>query len=255
MPAALRHFAINADDVPAARRFYEQAFGWTWTPWGPPGFLQTRTAGRSLMGALQDRRPIGGHVMPDIELSFGVDDLDATIAAITAHGGALIMAPFNIEGVGRLVFFKDSEGNIAGAMQYEPGMTPAGEAPRGSALFASFGINADDVARARAFYESVFGWAFKPWGPPGFYTCEDTDGDLSILLQGRHPGPGGRDEPGLSVTFAVDDITAAVAAVRAAGGEALSAPHHIETVGHHVFMASPDGLVCAIMQYERERSR
>lgn len=255
MPAALRHFAINADDVPRARRFYEQAFGWTWTPWGPPGFFQTRTAGKSLMGALQDRRPIGGHVMPDIELSFGVDDLDATSAAITANGGALIMAPFTIQGIGRLTFFRDSEGNIAGAMQYEPGMTPAGKSPRGCARLASFGINADDLGRARAFYEGVFGWTFKPWGPPGFYTCEDTGGDISGLLQGRHTVAGGRIEPGLSVSFAVDDITAATAAIRAAGGETLTAPHHIEGVGHHVFMASPEGLVCAVMQYERERPR
>jgi predicted enzyme related to lactoylglutathione lyase len=29
------------------------------------------------------------------------------------------MPPFHIEGVGRLIFFKDTEGNIAGAMQYE----------------------------------------------------------------------------------------------------------------------------------------
>jgi predicted enzyme related to lactoylglutathione lyase len=34
------------------------------------------------------------------------------------------MPPFNIEGVGDLVFFKDSEGNIAGAMQYVAGATP-----------------------------------------------------------------------------------------------------------------------------------
>lgn len=255
MTAVLRHFAINADDVTRARGFYERAFNWTWTPWGPPDFFQTRTAGRSLMGALQARRSIGGHTMPDIELSFGVDDLDATCARLTAAGGDLIMDPFTIQGIGRLVFFRDSEGNIAGLMQYEPGMTPAGEAPRGSALLASFGINADDVGRARAFYEGVFGWTLKPWGPPGFYTGEDAGADISVLLQGRHTVPGGRTEPGLSVTFAVDDIQAALAAIRGAGGEALSEPHHIEGVGHHVFTASPDGLVCAVMQYERERAR
>ena len=32
MPATLRHFAINADDVPRAKRFYEEVFGWTCTP-------------------------------------------------------------------------------------------------------------------------------------------------------------------------------------------------------------------------------
>lgn len=119
MPARLRHFAINADDVPRARAFYEKVFGWTFTPWGPPGFYQTRDAGPGRMGALQGRRPIENTVMPGMELTFGVDDLDATIAAIEANGGQLLMPPYKIETVGRLIFFKDSEGNIAGAMQYE----------------------------------------------------------------------------------------------------------------------------------------
>ena len=38
MTATLRHFAINADDVPRAKRFYEEVFGWSFTPWGPPNF-------------------------------------------------------------------------------------------------------------------------------------------------------------------------------------------------------------------------
>jgi uncharacterized protein len=119
MPATLRHFAINADDVPRARTFYEKVFGWTFTPWGPPGFFQVKNAGHGLIGALQGRRDIEAQKMPGMELSFGVEDLDATIAAIEANGGALLMQPYLIEGVGRLIFFKDSEGNIAGAMQYE----------------------------------------------------------------------------------------------------------------------------------------
>src|ERR1700750_3362090 len=32
-----------------------------------------------------------------------------------------------------------------------------------------FSIMADDVSRARKFYETLFGWTFEDWGPPGFY--------------------------------------------------------------------------------------
>jgi predicted enzyme related to lactoylglutathione lyase len=71
------------------------------------------------MGALQCRRDIAGQRMPGIELSFAVEDIDATTAAIEANGGKVLMAPFHIVGVGRLSFFQDPEGNIAGAMQYE----------------------------------------------------------------------------------------------------------------------------------------
>ncbi|MBW8812294.1 MAG: VOC family protein [Caulobacterales bacterium] len=119
MPSALRHLAINADDVPRARAFYEAVFGWTFTPWGPPDFFQSRSAGDGMMVALQGRRSLGGQAMPGMEASFAVDDIEATVAAVEAGGGKVLMPPFHIEGVGRLIFFRDTEGNIAGAMQYE----------------------------------------------------------------------------------------------------------------------------------------
>jgi predicted enzyme related to lactoylglutathione lyase len=124
MTGKLRHFAINADDTPRAQRFYEAVFGWTFTPWGPPGFFQVKDAGDNLMGALQGRRDISGQKMPGMEITFGVEDIAAAVAAITANGGAILMPPFTIEGVGDLIFFKDSEGNVAGAMQYVAGATP-----------------------------------------------------------------------------------------------------------------------------------
>src|SRR6476659_4703055 len=98
-PATLRHFAINADDVPRARRFYEQVFGWTFTPWGPPDFYQTRSSGEGHIGALQGRRDIAGQRMPGMEITFGVEDIKAAIAAIEANGGKVLMPPFHIETV------------------------------------------------------------------------------------------------------------------------------------------------------------
>jgi uncharacterized protein len=121
MSAQLRHFAINADDVPRARAFYEAVFGWTFVPWGPPGFFQTKNAGNGLMGALQGRREIvPGVRMTGFEVTLGVGDLKATIAAVEAGGGRIVLQPYRIAGVGELIFFEDTEGNIVGAMQYEP---------------------------------------------------------------------------------------------------------------------------------------
>lgn len=126
MPATFRHFAINADDTARAQTFYESVFGWRFDPWGPPGFYQIKNAGDGLLGALQGRRElVPGLRMPGFENSFGVEDLKATIAAIEAGGGKIIMPPYRIEGVGELIYFRDTEGNIAGAMQYDPGFFPA----------------------------------------------------------------------------------------------------------------------------------
>ena len=122
MPATFRHFAINADDVGRAKAFYETAFGWRIEPWGPPDFYQVKNAGQGLLGALQARRDIvPGKPIFGFEASFGVDDLEATMRAVTAAGGRIVMQPYRIEGVGELVFFEDTEGNLVGAMQYVPG--------------------------------------------------------------------------------------------------------------------------------------
>jgi len=127
MPALFRHFAINADDVPRAKRFYETVLGWTFTPWGPPGFYQTRSAGAGFLGALQGRRElIAGQRTNALETSFGVEDLTATIAAIEAGGGRIVMPRVRIEGVGDLIYFEDPEGNVLGAMQYDPGVFEEG---------------------------------------------------------------------------------------------------------------------------------
>lgn len=55
----LAHFAINADDVQRAKRFYEKVFGWTFNAWGPPNFYIIASGGESdVRGALQKRREL-----------------------------------------------------------------------------------------------------------------------------------------------------------------------------------------------------
>ena len=123
MPTRFRHFAINADDIPRAKSFYEQAFGLEFTPWGPPNFYQITNAGDGVQGALHERRElVDGKRANTFEATLGVDDLTETIAAIEANGGKIVLQPFKIEGVGELIYFEDTEGNICGSMQYVPGL-------------------------------------------------------------------------------------------------------------------------------------
>ncbi len=125
MPNHLRHFAINADDVERARRFYEAVFDWTFEAWGPPGFYLIRTGpegDRGVQGALQERRtPLSGEGMRGFECTLGVDALEPVLAAARANGAGEVTAPFHLEGIGRLSFVVDPEGNRVGVMQYDPG--------------------------------------------------------------------------------------------------------------------------------------
>lgn len=126
MSTPLAHFAINADDVDRARRFYGTVFGWRFQPWGPPGFFHIDTgsdAPGQPVGALQERRDLLDRPVLGFECTIAVDDVRAVITATRAAGGRVLMDPAVIAGVGELTFVEDTEGNVVGAMRYDPDAT------------------------------------------------------------------------------------------------------------------------------------
>src|SRR5436190_3086815 len=72
-----------------------------------------------------------------------------------------------------------------------------------------------DVARSAAFYEKVFGWKSRKRGD-GATAFDDTTGQVSGAFVLGRPAA---QTPGLLVYIMVDDMTAAVEAVVAAGGQ------------------------------------
>ena len=122
----LYHFAINADDVQRARRFYEQAFGWKFKAWGPPKFYMIETNGpgeaAGVHGSLQGRRDlVEGKRMIGFECTVAVPSIDETEKAVLAAGGKIVMPKSIIPTVGALIFFEDTEGNVFGAIQPDEG--------------------------------------------------------------------------------------------------------------------------------------
>ena len=75
MDAPLRHVAINADDVGAARAFYEAVFGWSFAEYAP-GFLRSERPDGTVC-AIQQRRELGGMPMRGLECTFAVEDVHA----------------------------------------------------------------------------------------------------------------------------------------------------------------------------------
>jgi uncharacterized protein len=123
MPNNLSFFAINADDVPRARKFYEAVFGWSFEPWGPPNFYLIETSAEripAVRGALQERRELAaGQKTVGFENTIAVIDIDQTIRAIEANGGRIAAPKFHVPTVGTVAYFFDTEGNVAGIIQQE----------------------------------------------------------------------------------------------------------------------------------------
>jgi hypothetical protein len=123
----VRHFAINADDCARASQFYQRAFGWRFNAWGPPDFYMIETGSTAdtsaIYGSLQARRTlVPGERMTGFECTIAVTDIHATERAIVEAGGTILMPIATIPTVGHLLWFRDTEGNVAGAMQ--PDNTP-----------------------------------------------------------------------------------------------------------------------------------
>ncbi len=114
------HFEIHADDPERATQFYSEVFGWRFDKWEGPVDYWLATTGPDdqpgINGAVMRRRDPAGSVYNTIQ----VDDVDAAIASVTAHGGTVVLPKMAVPGVGYLFYFKDTEGNIFGAMHDDP---------------------------------------------------------------------------------------------------------------------------------------
>lgn len=122
MPNNIAHFDVAADDVERARRFYEGVFGWRFEAWGPPDFylIHTGTArDPGIHGSVSKRlHPLSAGGRTAFECTIGVDDLGAIKAAVRANGGRIVLDEHEIVGVGTLIRFEDTEGNVVCAMRY-----------------------------------------------------------------------------------------------------------------------------------------
>ncbi len=115
---------------------------------------------------------------------------------------------------------------------------------------AHFSINADDIDRARKFYEKVFGWKFAAWGPPGFYMIDAKDSAVLGSLQGRRELLKGQKMIGFECTIGVPSIDKVEAAVLASGGKIALPRSVIVGVGTLMFFQDPEGNVFGAMQYD-----
>ncbi|MGC3999255.1 MAG: VOC family protein [Anaeromyxobacter sp.] len=112
-----------------------------------------------------------------------------------------------------------------------------------------FAIHADDPARARAFYERVFGWAFEVRAP-GVFALRGGAGAprMEASIQARRE-LNGRAVHGFECTVAVDDLDAVETAAVAAGGKLLGARTTLPGVGELRFIEDTEGNVVGAMRY------
>lgn len=118
------HFAVYCDDAERAMAFYRELFGWSFEPWGPPGYwkIETNTSVGATAGALSQRTGPRGEGAPNaFRCTIAVPDTDDVIARAEASGGRRASPTAHIPGVGKVAELEDPEGNLLCLMAYEAG--------------------------------------------------------------------------------------------------------------------------------------
>ncbi|WP_158851999.1 VOC family protein [Saccharothrix deserti] len=115
-----------------------------------------------------------------------------------------------------------------------------------------FEIYAADPARARRFYETVFGWSFKQWGDQDYWiitTGNEGPGVNGGLLprQGADPAPDG-PVSGYVMTTEVPDLDATIASIEGVGGVVAMPKSHMPGVGWLAYYRDTEGNLFGILQ-------
>jgi len=101
---AINYVEFSSGDLAASRAFFEKAFGWSFTDYGP-SYVAFGDAG--LDGGFA--RAEGAGVAPLVILY--ADDLDAAEVAMLAAGGEVVVPQYDFPG-GRRFHFREPGGNI-----------------------------------------------------------------------------------------------------------------------------------------------
>lgn len=245
-------YELMTTDPDAASAFYGEVVGWQVTAEGPqaPQGIEyrhiVRNDGGSAGGmlALTDEMLAGG-ARPGWFGYIHTPDLDATVEAIVADGGGVMMPKMTIA-VGSFALVTDPQGAPFYAMTPVP---PAHDPDATSDVFSvdrpqtvrwNELVTPDDDA-ALAFYSRHFGWTQEgamPMGHMGDYRFLQADGiGIGAVMKKPDSMPVG----GWTFYFGVDDIDRAVSAARAGGGNVMGEPNQIPGGEWSVHAFDPQG--------------
>ena len=240
---------IGVPDIQKAAAFYSGLFGWDVQDTGPEsgGYSMCTIGGRAVAG-------IGGQASPDSGVYWTTylasDDADLTAAEIKAAGGEVIMEPFDVLDVGRMLIAADPGGAPFGVWQART-HTGSQLANEPGSLIWNENMSRHYEAN-QAFYAAVFGYAFGDIGAEGMhYATLDVDGRPVGGI-----GEIGPDEPAdvpasWRTYFGVADTDAAVAKVGALGGSVV-APAWDSPYGRMAIVSDDQGAVFAVMSVSPE---
>jgi uncharacterized protein len=233
-------YELMTTDSNAAAGFYGAVMGWKIAgqpdalPGGQDYRMIARSDGGSAGGVMKLSPDMVKHGARPLWIGYlHVADVDASVQAIVADGGKLLMPRMDLP-VGSIAMVADPMGTPFYVMKPIP---PPGKPEAKSDVFDVAAsqrvrwneLGSPDLARAKAFYAKHFNFQFKQvmsMGPMGDYCFIDHDGVRIGAIMPRQP-----QDPGPIGTwlfyFGVPSVSAASRAITAGGGKVVLDMHQV----------------------------
>jgi predicted enzyme related to lactoylglutathione lyase len=250
-------------DPDSAVAFYRGLFGWDFENAMPPDSPGKYFIGRIRGGdvAAVASLPEGGPPQALWNTYIWVQSADEAAAKVRDAGGRVLTEPFDVMEAGRMAVCADPEGAAFCAWQAKAHKGARIVNEPGSLNFN--GLSTRDVAGAKAFYGSVFGWetlelggGAEMWRLPGYgeYLEQGDPGLRKRVVEAGAPegfadvvaslapisGEQADIPPHWDVTFAVADADATAERATELGGRVLAPPFDAPWVRMTV-IADPQG--------------
>jgi len=232
----------------AAKSFYDALFGWTGrdVPIGPDEvYSLLELQGRVAAGAftISPAESAAG-IPPHWHLYVAVASADEAAKKTAELGGKVVEAPFDVKDRGRAALIQDPTGAYISVWQanQRPGIGVTGEA--GSFCWAD--LMTPDQAKAKTFYEGLFGWKLKPGQgkESGYLHIVNGENYIGGVPPGHQTNP--NVPPHWLIYFAVADVDKTFQKAKDMGARILLRPMDFEGVGRVAMLADQQGAVFAL---------
>ena len=173
-----------------------------------------------------------------------VEDCDAAVKRTVELGGKCLVPAIDVPQVGRFAIVQDPQGAVLKPFSVQKQISLPADPSIGRPAWNE--LLTKDVAAARDFYSSAFGWSSveQPIDGMGTYTLfrsgeQDVAGIMSLPEDAEAP-------PNWLTYFHADDVDSRAHTVEALGGQVFVAPQDIPGVGRFSVHADPVGAFFAL---------
>jgi len=247
LPGKFIWFDLATDNLPAARAFYREVFGWNFREvvGAPAGYTVIENGKDKLGGMLEMARPPGARVGARWVPLISVVDPERAAQVVRARGGSVLVAPKTIAGRGTHAVFRDPQGAVFGVLASTGGDPADDPIVDGDVYWLD--LFTPDPPSAAAFYADVAGYQVGQGktriGLTRWYLVNGSVARAGVLQQPK----ASQQAPAWLPYILVEDVAGTVERAVKAGGKVVVAPNPNRLNGNLAVIADPNGGVIGVV--------